>query len=127
KRRSGLAQPQIPQSDVIQHLQLVHQARRGGEKRDGFFHSELQHLVNVDTAVFYVKHRRLKTGSFAIVADHFDIRQELHLYGTRAVALASLAAAARDVEREMARRVAAPVRLGSLREQFANQVEGLDV
>ena len=56
-----------------------------------------------------------------------DVGQEVHLDLLLAVALAGLAAAARLVEAEAARLVAADLRLGQLGEQLADQVEDAGV
>ena len=51
----------------------------------------------------------------ADVAQHLHVRQEAHLDGLHALALAALAAPARRVEGEAARRVAADARFGGVR------------
>ena len=56
-----------------------------------------------------------------------DVGQEVHLDPLLAVALAGLAAAARLVEAEPPRVVAADLRLGQLGEQLADQVEDAGV
>src|ERR1700681_1766607 len=121
KRSGGLAQSQITEADVIQNLKLLHQTRSGGEKRDGFLHGELQHFVNVETAIFYVEYGRFETGALAVIANQFDIGEELHFDCNSAVALAGFAAAAGNVERKMARSIAAPVGFRSLGKQVADQ------
>ena len=50
-------------------------------------------------------------GALADLARHVDVGEEVHLDLDRAVARAGLAAAARDVEREATRLVAAQLRL----------------
>ena len=63
----------------------------------------------------------------ADLARHVDVRQEVHLDLLDAVALAGLAAAALDVEREAAGRVAVHARFRQLREEVADEVEELGV
>src|SRR5262249_54875071 len=60
-------------------------------------------------------------------AGHPDVGQEVHVQAVGAVALTGLAAAARLVEAEPARLVAAHLRLGQFGEQGADLVEDLDV
>ena len=48
-----------------------------------------------------LQHSRLIACAFALLAQQLDICQELHFNGHRAIALASLAASAGNVEREM--------------------------
>ncbi len=61
--------------------------------------------------------------ALADVAGDVDVRQEVHLDLDDAVALAGLAAAALDVEREAAGLVAARLRLGQAGEPFADRRE----
>ena len=49
-----------------------------------------------------VQDRRLKPHAVTLFANQFDIRQELHLYSHRSVALAGLTAAAGNVKRKVA-------------------------
>ena len=65
--------------------------------------------------------------ALADLARDVDVGQELHLDLDDPVALAVLAAAALDVEREPARAVAADARLGHAREQLADRREQADV
>src|SRR5579872_2652755 len=44
KGGGGLAQAQVPQADVIQNLELLHQPGSRSEKRNGFLHGELQYF-----------------------------------------------------------------------------------
>ena len=73
--------------------------------------------MNVQTLVADFEDAALVARALALLADQLDIGQKLHLDGDRAIALAVFAAAAGDVEGEMARRVAALVRLRRCGEQ----------
>ena len=107
ERRGRLPQPQIAQPDIVQHLQALHQARRRVEEVHRLAHRELQHLVDVQTVVANIQNAALVARALALFADQFHVGQELHLHRDRAIALAGFAAAARNVERKVARRVAA--------------------
>ncbi len=63
----------------------------------------------------------------ALFANEFDIGKELHFDGDGAIALAGFAAPAGNVEGKMARGVAAALGVGSVRENFANGVEGFQI
>ncbi len=56
-----------------------------------------------------------------------DIGEKIHFQPVRAIALAGLAPASRDIEAEPARSVTARFRLGHPREEVANLVKQLDV
>ena len=90
-------------------------------------HRQLQHFVDVQAVVLDLQDAALVARAFALFADQLHVGQKLHLDRHRAVALARLAAAARDVERKVPGRVAALLRLPRGGEQRADQVERLDV
>ena len=104
-----------------------HQLRRRGKERQRLLHRQLQHFVNVEAVVSDFQNAGLEAGALAVVADQFDVGQELHLHGDRAVALAGFAASSGNVEGKMARGVAAAVGLRRGGEQLANDVERLDI
>ena len=90
-------------------------------------HGQLQHLVDVEPVVADVEDAALEARAFALLADQLDVGQELHLDGDGAVALAGFAAAAGDVEREVAGGVAAALGSGVEANSVADEVESLDV
>ena len=63
--------------------------------------------MNVETFVADIENGALEARAFAIVADEFDIGQELHFDGDGAIALTGFAAAAGDVEGKVPGGVAA--------------------
>ena len=67
------------------------------------FHRQVQHFVDVLAAIAHFQHLRLVSRAFALFADQFHVGQKLHLHGHGAVALAGIAAASGDVEREVPR------------------------
>ena len=127
ERGGRLAQAQIAQAHVVQHLQLVHQARGGAENVHGFAHGELQRLVDIESVVANLEDAALVARALALFAHQLDVGQELHLDGHRAIALADLAAAAGDVEGEVAGGISALLGLARGGEQGADCVERLDV
>src|SRR5262249_29129272 len=94
----------------LEHLERL----RGGH---------LQHVRDRVAAVVDLECLAVVALATADLAGHVDIRQELHLDLENAIALAVLAAAALDVEREPAGTVPAHARLGNAREQVANGAE----
>ena len=88
---------------------------------------QIEDFVDVLAVIANLEDLGLVARAFALLADQLDIGEKLHFDGDRAVALADLASAARNVEREMAGGVAALLALGQRCEKFANGVESLDV
>ena len=127
KRRGRLAQPQVPQADLVQHLQLLLHARRGGKEADRFLHRHLQHVMNVFSLVSNRQHLGLIASPAALLADQLHVGQKLHLHGDGAVALTRFTAPAGDVEGERARFVAAPARLALRGKQLPDAVERLHI
>ena len=77
------------------------------EERHGLAHGELQDFVNVQAVVLDLENAALVARALALFAEQFDVGEELHLDGHGAIALADFAAAAGDVEGEVAGGVAA--------------------
>ena len=94
---------------------------------EGLLHVHVEHVADAPALEPDVKGLAAEPLALANRAGHPDVGEEVHLQAVRAVAVAGLAPAPRDVEAEPARRVAARLRLGKLREQVANLVEQLDV
>ena len=90
-------------------------------------HVHFQHVVDVLALEADLQRLAVEAPALADGARHPDVGEEIHLQPIGAVALARLAAAARLVEAEAARLVAANLRLGQLGEQSADLVEDLDV
>ncbi len=87
----------------------------------------MQDVVDVLAVVEDAEHLWPVTLAAALLADQLDVGEELHLDGDGAVALAGLAASARDVERKRAGHEPFLASLGREGEQAADLVERLDV
>src|SRR5437868_1430367 len=98
KCSSRLPQAQITQSNFFQYPEFFGDLGCLGEKLQGFFYGQVQDFMDVFLVITNVEHLRLVARSFALLANQFDIRQKLHLYRNRAIALAGLAATAGNVE-----------------------------
>src|ERR1700719_1025256 len=83
--------------------------------------------MNIFAAIADLEHPGLVTGSFALLADQLDVGEKLHLDRNRTVTLASLAAAAWNVEREVSRAETAFLGLRQRGKQIADGVKGLDI
>ena len=127
ERRGRLPEPQVPESDVVEHFEPVHQLRRRVEELHRFAHGELQGFVDVAAVVLDLEDAALVARAAAVFADELDVGEELHLDGDGAIALARFAAAARDVEREMSGGVAALFGFAGGSEQAADDVERLEI
>ena len=122
-RRRRLAEAQVAETDLVQHLQAPQHFRRAGEEGQRLAHREIEHLVDRAAAVAHFEHLRLEALAVALVARHEDVGEELHLDADFAFALARFAAPARYVEREMARGESARPRVFRRREQLADRIE----
>ena len=97
-----LAELQVAQPDVGQHLQAGAGGRHVLEQRQGFFDGQVEHLGDIVAAVLDCQRLPIEAPPVADRAAHFHVRHELHLDGQHAGPLAALAAPARDVEGEVA-------------------------
>src|ERR1019366_4732038 len=127
KRRRRLPQPQISQPNFLQRPQLLRDLWHFRKKLQSFLNGEVQNFVNVLPAIPHVEHGWLIARPLTLLANQFDVGQELHLHRDRAVALACLTTPARNVERKMSRPESALLRLGQGSEQFADRVKRLDI
>ena len=119
QRSAGLPQLDVSQAHVLQHLYLVQNLRHVLEELHGHVDGHVQHVGNGLALVAHLQGLAVVTLAVAHLAGHVDVGQEVHLDGLVAVALASLAAAPADVERETPRLVATHLRLGQSDEQVA--------
>ncbi len=71
--------------------------------------------------------RCLVAGAVAVFAGQFDVGEELHFDGDGAVALAGVAAAAGNVEGEVAGGEREALGLGLRGKELADEIEALDV
>src|SRR5207302_4557026 len=113
--------------DLVEHLQAPEHFRRAAEEGERFADRQIEHLTNRPSAVADLEHLRLEAFAVALIARDEDVGEELHLDAHFAFALARFTAAARDVEREMARREPARPRVFGRREQLANRIERLEI
>ena len=104
KRSRRLPQPQITKANLIQHRQPIEQARNPNKEAQRLFHRKIQHLMDVLALVVHAKNLGLEACSVAVFAGQLHISQKLHLDRHCSIALASLAAPPRNVERKMTRR-----------------------
>ena len=98
KRGGRLTQPQITQTDFIQQLQARDQTGCVMKESDGLAYRQLQHLVDIQAVIPDFQNAALETSALAFVAEQFDVGEELHVNGHRAVALAGLAPSTGHVE-----------------------------
>src|SRR6195256_3451156 len=83
--------------------------------------------MNILAAIADLEHLWLVTRSFALLADELDVGEKLQLDRNRTVTLASLAAAARNVEGEVSRAETAFLGLRQRSKEIADGVKGLDI
>ena len=123
QRRRALAEADVAEADVEQRLQLARDVRHGAEVAVRVLDRQVEHVGDVLALVEDLQRLAVVAPAVADVAGHVDVGQEVHLDLEHAVALAGLAAAARDVEGEAPRAVAALARRGHLGEELADRRE----
>src|SRR6185503_20374431 len=98
--RRLLADMDVAQADLLQGQELVADHRDGLEEIDAFVDRHLEHVGDRLAAELDLERLAVVALALADVALDVDVRQEVHLDLDDAVALAGLAAASLDVERE---------------------------
>ena len=124
---AGWPEAQVAEADLVEDLQAAQHLRRRAEEGQRLAHGHVEDLVDVAPAVLDLEHLRLEPLAFADLARHEDVGEELHLDLDHAFALARLAAPAGHVEREVAGRQAARLRVLGRREQLADRIERLEI
>ena len=94
-----------------------------GEKCQRLAHRHLQNIVNIFFSIPHVQDGALVTRAAAFFANQFYVGEETHLDGYSAVALASFAAAAGNIEGKMSRREASLLGFRRGSENFADGIE----
>ena len=125
--RRLLADMDVAEADLLQGQQLVADDRHGLEELDALVDRHVEHVGDRLAAEHDLERLAVVALALADVALDVDVGQEVHLDLDDAVALAGLAAAALDVEREAPGLVAALRRFGQLREPVADRREGAGV
>ena len=123
QRRRRLAELDVAEADVLQRAQLVGDRRKVLEQRQRLIDRQVEHVGDRLAAILDLERLAVVAAALALLARDVDVGQEVHLDRDHAVALARLAAAALDVEREAARLEAARLRVGHHREQIADEGE----
>ena len=127
ERGGRLAEAQVAEADFVEHAQFFREPGNVGEKPERFAHGEVQDFVNVLAFVVDFEHLRLVARALAFVADQLHVGQKLHFDGDGAVTLAVFAAAAGHIKRKMPGSEAALLGFRQRGEQFADDVERLDI
>ena len=121
--RGRLAKRDIAEADRLERAQLDGDGREVLEQRERLIDRQLQHVGDRHAAIGDVECLAVVAPSLALFARYVDVRQEVHLDGHDAVALAPFAPATLDVEREAPRLETALLSLGHHREQVADERE----
>ena len=127
ERRRRLAERHVVEPDVVQRLQPAADLRDLREERERLLDRHLEHVGDRLALEAHLERLAVVALALARLARDVDVGQEVHLDLDLAVALARLAAAALDVEREAARLVAAHLRVGRQRVQLADVREEVGV
>ncbi len=127
QRRGGLAEPDVVEPDVVERLELAPDLRDLREERERLLDRHVQHLGDVLALEAHLQRLAVVARALARLARDVHVGQEVHLDLDLPVALARLAPAAADVEREPARLVAAHLRLRRQRVELADRREEVGV
>src|SRR6202021_210955 len=102
ERRGGLAETDVAEADLVEDVELVDDFGVAGEVDEGFFDGHVEDVVDALAFVLDVEYLGFVTCGVTFFARELDVGEELHFYGDGAVAFADVAAAAGDVEGEVA-------------------------
>ena len=127
KRRRGLADLDVAEADLLQHLHLVTDRGHGLEELGGILDRHVEHVGDRFTLELHLQGLAIVARAMADVAGDIDVGQEMHLDLDQAVALAGFAAAALDVEGEAAGLVAARLCLRQAGEPVTDLGEGAGI
>ena len=97
------------------------------EEAQSLLHGHRKHFVDVPALVFHIEDRGLVARSIALLAGKFHVCEKLHFHGHCPIAIANIAATARNVERKMSRSRAMTLGLRLRRKKFTNMIERFDV
>src|ERR1700722_15617271 len=123
----GLAEAEIAEADFIQDAELGDDFGNASKKGQRLAGGEFENFVYIFAAIADIEDAGFEACATAFFANQLDISEELHFYRDGAVALASFAAAAGDVEGKMAGGEAAPLGIGRGGKDFADGVEGFEI
>ncbi len=124
---AGLAELEIAQADILYCLYLVQYVGHVLEELHCLVDGHVQNVRDALSVEAHLQGLAVVALAVAYLAGHGDVREEVHLYGLVAVAVAGLAPAALDVEGEAARLVSPHLRLRQLYEQRADVGEDTGV
>ena len=121
--RGGLSQADIPQSHVVERLNLPGDGRHVLKEFQRVLHGHIQHVVDALALILHIQGLPVIALAAADLAGHVHVRQEMHLDLDNTVAAARLAASALDVEAETALAVTLGLGVRGGGEQVPDQVE----
>ena len=127
ERGRRLPEVEVVEADVAERLELPGDVGGVGEELAGLADLHGEEFGDVLPLPAHLERVLREPRAAAHLARHPDVRQEIHVEAGRAVPLAGLAAAARDVEAEAARLPAALLRVGQHCEEGADVVPHLHV
>src|SRR3954452_11901796 len=113
----------VPQSHVVQQLQLLANSALTAEEVERVFNREIEHVGNAPALVTHLQSFPIVPPSLAHLAGNIDIGQEVHLDLHQSVALTRLAPPALHVEGEAAGSISPHFCIRELREQLPDRRE----
>ena len=127
QRRRLLADLHVAQANALERLHLVADRRHRLEQVRRLLDRHVEHVGDRPVPVAHLERLAIVALALAHVAGDVDIRQKVHLDLDHAIALAGLAPAALDVEREPPWQIAARLGLRQAGEPVADGSEGAGI
>src|SRR6476660_400366 len=93
--RRRLAQAQIPETNIVQHLETVCYLCNFTKETDRLANGHVQNFMNILASIANIQNLLFEPGPFALLANQLNIREKLHFNGNGAVALTHLASTTR--------------------------------
>src|SRR5271157_2530860 len=116
KRGGRLAEAEIAEANLVEDAKFRDDFGEVHEEGQGFAHGHIENIMDILAVVANVENAALEALAAALLADQFNVGQELHFDGDGAIALAGFAAPSGDIEGKMASREAAALGVGCIGE-----------
>ena len=123
KRRRGLIEAKIIETDFSQRAQFCVDGRDSIEQLQRLIDRHRQHIRDAPAFVFHRQRLAVVARAFADITGDCNFREKIHIDPDDAVAGAGIAAAGTRIERKTIRSETANPRLGQLREELPDRIE----
>src|SRR5689334_19796632 len=119
----ALTKMYVAESNVVQRVELLINARLILEKCEGVLNRKIEHVGDAQPAKTHLERLSIVAFAFADIAWNVDVWQEMHFNFHQTIAFTRFAAAAFHVERKSARSVSANLCFRHFCKQLADRSE----